>query len=86
MIDMFSQEWAILCYGRDQREKGKDEGRREAKEEIACKMAAAGATEEFIMEITGLTQEQVKKAILRGTTKVMARVPTRDSVGAGILV
>ena len=65
------QERAVLEYGRSQRQ--------EAKEEIACKLAAKGAAEDFIMEITGLTQEQVKKAILRGTTKIMAR----DSVGAG---
>ena len=57
MIDVLSQEWAVLCYGRDQRE----EGRREAKEEIARNMAVAGTPDEQIAWLTELPLERLRQ-------------------------
>jgi len=65
VLNMILTEWntedAIAFAREEGREDGRSEGRAEEKFEIACNLLAKGSTLEFVQEVTGLSQDEIKK-------------------------
>ena len=54
----YMQAWEERYYDR---EEGKNEGRRQAKQELIANMRKEGLSDELILRVTKLTKEEVEK-------------------------